>query len=156
MEIKEFIRGKKAVSPVIGVILMVAITVILAAVIGTFVLGLGDQVGETAPSSQFDTTESIEDDEITVTFNHQGGDAVEGEELQVNVNADNVDEENSDLEVDDQRYSAGTSFDVMVKADDDSNSVEGDLTLVWASGDRSSILYTHTLDVSEDDLESTS
>jgi flagellin-like protein len=31
----------RAVSPVIGVILMVAITVILAAVIGTFVLGLG-------------------------------------------------------------------------------------------------------------------
>jgi len=28
---------------------MVAITVILAAVIGTFVLGLGDQLGDTAP-----------------------------------------------------------------------------------------------------------
>jgi flagellin-like protein len=37
----------EAVSPVIGVILMVAITVILAAVIGTFVLGLGDNVQET-------------------------------------------------------------------------------------------------------------
>mgnify|MGYP006276770415 CR=1 FL=1 len=34
----------RAVSPVIGVILMVAITVILAAVIGTFVLGLGESV----------------------------------------------------------------------------------------------------------------
>lgn len=34
----------RAVSPVIGVILMVAITVILAAVIGTFVLGLGDSL----------------------------------------------------------------------------------------------------------------
>jgi len=34
------------VSPVIGVILMVAITVILAAVIGTFVLGLGDSTQE--------------------------------------------------------------------------------------------------------------
>jgi flagellin-like protein len=33
-----------AVSPVIGVILMVAITVILAAVIATFVLGLGDSL----------------------------------------------------------------------------------------------------------------
>ena len=39
-------RDDDAVSPVIGVILMVAITVILAAVIGTFVLGLGDQVSE--------------------------------------------------------------------------------------------------------------
>ncbi|MFP4175060.1 MAG: type IV pilin [Halobacteriales archaeon] len=38
----------KAVSPVIGVILMVAVTVILAAVIGTFVLGLGEETEETA------------------------------------------------------------------------------------------------------------
>lgn len=33
--------GSRGVSPVVGVILMVAITVILAAVIGTFVLDLG-------------------------------------------------------------------------------------------------------------------
>jgi flagellin-like protein len=39
-------RNQKAVSPVIGVILMVAITVILAAVIGTTVLGFGGQVNE--------------------------------------------------------------------------------------------------------------
>jgi len=38
----------RAVSPVIGVILMVAITVILAAVIGTFVLGLGESVDQGA------------------------------------------------------------------------------------------------------------
>ncbi|WP_254537649.1 type IV pilin [Halomarina litorea] len=45
MQLKEFLTGdERAVSPVIGVILMVAITVILAAVIGTFVLGLGDNV----------------------------------------------------------------------------------------------------------------
>lgn len=37
---------ERAVSPVIGVILMVAITVILAAVIAAFVLDLGDSVGE--------------------------------------------------------------------------------------------------------------
>jgi len=36
----------RGVSPVIGVILMVAITVILAAVIASFVLGFGDQVSE--------------------------------------------------------------------------------------------------------------
>jgi flagellin-like protein len=37
---------ERGVSPVIGVILMVAITVILAAVIATFVLGFPDQVSE--------------------------------------------------------------------------------------------------------------
>ncbi|MDX1747991.1 MAG: type IV pilin N-terminal domain-containing protein, partial [Halobacteriales archaeon] len=42
MNIKQLFTDDDAVSPVIGVILMVAITVILAAVIGAFVLGIGD------------------------------------------------------------------------------------------------------------------
>jgi flagellin-like protein len=46
--------ANRAVSPVIGVILMVAITVILAAVIGAFVLEIGDQQ-ETAPNTSFDS-----------------------------------------------------------------------------------------------------
>ncbi len=53
MKLKQLFEDDDAVSPVIGVILMVAITVILAAVIGTFVLGLGDQVGDTAPQASF-------------------------------------------------------------------------------------------------------
>ena len=44
-------RDDSAVSPVIGVILMVAITVILAAVIGTFVLGLGENVEGTSQAA---------------------------------------------------------------------------------------------------------
>ncbi len=39
-------RDDRGVSPVIGVILMVAITVILAAVIASFVLGFGDSVSQ--------------------------------------------------------------------------------------------------------------
>ena len=42
-----FKKGEDAVSPVIGVILMVAITVILAAVIGAFVFGMGSGVQKT-------------------------------------------------------------------------------------------------------------
>jgi len=56
MQFKQLIADDDAVSPVIGVILMVAITVILAAVIGTFVLGLGEQVQDTSPNSQFEFT----------------------------------------------------------------------------------------------------
>ncbi len=52
MTLKEKVASKlsetRAVSPVIGVILMVAITVILAAVIGTFVMGLGNNVDQNA------------------------------------------------------------------------------------------------------------
>jgi len=53
----------RAVSPVIGVILMVAITVILAAVIGTFVLGLGESV-EQNPSAGV----TVDEDTNTVTL----------------------------------------------------------------------------------------
>jgi len=41
---KQFVQNEEAVSPVIGVILMVAITVILAAVIAAFVFGMTGNV----------------------------------------------------------------------------------------------------------------
>lgn len=57
-----------AVSPVIGVILMVAITVILAAVIGTFVLGLGSQVQENAQAGATVDFEAGDPGSVTVTY----------------------------------------------------------------------------------------
>ncbi len=63
------IADDDAVSPVIGVILMVAITVILAAVIGTFVLGIGNETTN-PPQAQFD----FEADGGDVTVTHTGGD----------------------------------------------------------------------------------
>lgn len=97
MDISELLTDEEAVSPVIGVILMVSITVILAAVIGTFVLGLGDQVSSSTPqvSMSFEFTDAAssastnycwtsgsannfasdtDDDLLTVT--HDGGDGI--------------------------------------------------------------------------------
>jgi len=63
------IRNEEAVSPVIGVILMVAITVILAAVIAAFVFGMAGNISKTkvvaATAQQPDATH------IIVTY--QGG-----------------------------------------------------------------------------------
>lgn len=73
----------RAVSPVIGVILMVAITVILAAVIGTFVLGLGDQVQQTSPNAQWDWDQNSSD---ALEVTHEGGDSVTATNLQVTGN----------------------------------------------------------------------
>ncbi|MFC7072497.1 type IV pilin N-terminal domain-containing protein [Halovenus rubra] len=55
MELKNLFKEDDAVSPVIGVILMVAITVILAAVIASFVIGLGDTAGETQPQATWES-----------------------------------------------------------------------------------------------------
>ena len=75
MKLRELLADDDAVSPVIGVILMVAITVILAAVIGTFVLGLGGQVQDTAPNAQFTFSQEDTDgdsvDDLKMT--HDGG-----------------------------------------------------------------------------------
>ena len=73
MKLKNLLAEDRAVSPVIGVILMVAITVIIAAVIGTFVLGLGDQVSESAPQAQFTFNNPSSG---TVSITHDGGDAI--------------------------------------------------------------------------------
>ncbi|NPE28427.1 type IV pilin N-terminal domain-containing protein [Methanococcoides sp. SA1] len=66
-------RNEDAVSPVIGVILMVAITVILAAVIAAFVFGMG--APETAPQASLKGSPA-EINESVVKLEHQGGDMV--------------------------------------------------------------------------------
>ncbi|KAB1185836.1 MULTISPECIES: type IV pilin [Haloferax] len=73
---------------------MVAITVILAAVIGTFVLGLGDQVGNTAPQASFafdytnnsaDESNSIDGDVLKIT--HESGDQIPSGQLSVSISS---------------------------------------------------------------------
>lgn len=67
MENKKSLKNdKRAVAPVIGVILMVAITVILAAVIAAFVFGMG--APPTAPELYFSNLKCDSDnDKITAT-----------------------------------------------------------------------------------------
>ncbi|WP_435063953.1 type IV pilin [Halobaculum sp. EA56] len=78
MDFNALLDDERAVSPVIGVILMVAITVILAAVIGSFVLGLGNSVQQTAPNAnfQFDFEDNDGDGDYNVTATHTGGDTI--------------------------------------------------------------------------------
>jgi FlaG/FlaF family flagellin (archaellin) len=65
---------------------MVAITVILAAVIGTFVLGLGDSLGDSQPTAQLNV--GLDYDNDNVTIEHNGGDSIESDELSVIVEVD--------------------------------------------------------------------
>jgi len=74
----------RGVSPVIGVILMVAITVILAAVIATFVLGLGEQVSSTAPQVTVDWQNTSNSNSINYDAVHNGGATLDPARLSVN------------------------------------------------------------------------
>jgi len=107
------VEDRTGVSPVIGVILMVAITVILAAVIGTFVLGLGDQVGSSQPSASLSisdaSSEYINDTNANETFviNHNNGDTLNEENIRITVR----DEESNNLVIDLDPASANSSVD---------------------------------------------
>ncbi len=90
MKLRQLFADEDAVSPVIGVILMVAITVILAAVIGTFVLGLGQNVNSSAPQANFQFEYSDTNgggltgtagDEVQIT--HTGGQDVDAANVEV-------------------------------------------------------------------------
>lgn len=81
---------ERGVSSVIGVVLMVAVAVILAAVIASFALGIGNQTEDTTPNVQLDVEEKIVDitDRPTnvVVFKHQSGKAIDASNLKVEVN----------------------------------------------------------------------
>jgi FlaG/FlaF family flagellin (archaellin) len=84
MDARTLYTDESAVSQVIGVVLMVGITVLLAATAGTFFMGIGDEQPDKAPqvAVQFDyenpTTGS---DSLTVV--HNGGDTVPAAQLEI-------------------------------------------------------------------------
>ena len=79
----KFTKNDEAVSPVIGVILMVAITVILAAVIAAFVFGMAGNISKTKVVAA--TVQQPAGDTIVVTY--QGGqDAPTLHNLTVSIN----------------------------------------------------------------------
>ncbi|PSP94540.1 type IV pilin [Halobacteriales archaeon QS_4_62_28] len=79
MDLKQLFNDDDAVSPVIGVILMVAITVILAAVIASFVLGLGDQASQTTPTASFGF--DYDSDNGYVVVSHESGASIDHDAL---------------------------------------------------------------------------
>ncbi|MGI5990760.1 MAG: type IV pilin [Methanosarcina sp.] len=86
---KLFRKDEKAVSPVIGVILMVAITVILAAAIGSSVFSKG--TAESAPQANLNIKSGgfVSDTNTTaiVTFEHLGGSDINFDPLKTKVMA---------------------------------------------------------------------
>ena len=143
---KLFEMDDRAVSPVIGVILMVAITVILAAVIGTFVLGLGDQVGDTSPNANF-AIDFVDDDHFEVV--HDGGDSIDSSNLFVSdgtsTDAWNKGDPSFDANADQNgTVSAGSTFYTDTSMTDVTTDINGDTTdtvrVIWESGDTSSTL----------------
>ncbi|GGC48583.1 type IV pilin [Haloferax sulfurifontis] len=154
MQLTNLFNDDSAVSPVIGVILMVAITVILAAVIGTFVLGLGDQVSETSPqaSFSFDFANDVSDSNTAaqLVITHESGTSISADRLTVTVDgtgvaADTTDDYSFSSEFPDD-VEAGSSATVEKDAAGDDVWEGESIRVVWTSesGSSSATLHSQT------------
>jgi len=150
MQLKQLLQDDDAVSPVIGVILMVAITVILAAVIATFVLGLGDSISDTAPQASFSFDwegNSSTDDALKIR--HTGGDTLDASNLknrgQYTSSSDITDCDWTAKYGSDSEITAGNSFTIGSESSEycgtDVGS-DGEVDVIWerAEGDSSATL----------------
>jgi len=137
-KLKAALDDDRGVSPVIGVILMVAITVILAAVIGTFVLGLGDSLQQT-PQAQLDAELTDYDDDGTedeVVIHHNGGDAIEWGDITIEFSGESaIDKPSDDL----------TVGNTQVVIDDDTDLPESGDTITLIHDPSDSIILEVTL-----------
>lgn len=133
-----------AVSPVIGIVLMVAITVVLTTAVGTFVLDLGGE-SKTAPAPyvnwEFEAHPgsaadfSASDDEITIT--HAQGDALT-EDIGVLIDGERV-SDSGGLAFESGADPWGSSFgpgDSVVVEEASGSIEEGDRVLVVYRPDR--------------------
>jgi len=85
MQLPQILREERGASPVIGVILMVAIAVILAAAVGGYVLNEGDQIPDDVPQASFsydyDNTENV-------TITHTSGDSIDNGTIEIQIDGE--------------------------------------------------------------------
>jgi len=127
-------RDERGVSPVIGVILMVAITVILAAVIASFVLGFGDSVSENVQAgADISSTQGDQDGEVTVTWISEGN----ADHLNVSVSGDTDNlSANSSETIDEVGGTVTYSEDTDLAGDDNPTQITVTVTAVGSEGTR--------------------
>lgn len=138
MKVSDLVTENRAASPVVGAVLMVAIAVVLAAVVGSMMLGLGTGTPEAPPSTSFDIAfephsggYSNADDVIRITVT--GGDTID-DPTEIKVGPNRVDE-SSNL-----TYAPTGGFTVPIEAGDEI-AVEENGTDAIHAGDEVFVIY---------------
>lgn len=159
MELKRLFLEDDAVSSTIGVVMMVAVTVILAAAVGMFALGLTENSANKMPSASIETewgTTTISGTTYTtVDITMLGGDAVQAKYVTVQLEGAIVWNDNSGAGAgglatyDSKTWSLDKikSGDTLGLREDSTTISTGDkIEVVWNNGDRSQILGSGTAD----------
>lgn len=133
--------ANRGVSPVIGVILMVAVTVMLAAVVGVFVLSM-DTGSDAPPQITVEgQNERLSIPSASVSFEHTGGETVPEATQDIRIQYPDGELVRPRLSGSDGTYSIGDEL-----SDDSTNINQGDVVrLVWVGGDRQTVLAEYTV-----------
>jgi flagellin-like protein len=112
---KQFLRSERGVSPVIGVILMVAITVVMGAVVAGFAYGY---LGNTAkaPSVALSVLDDPSD-QVSVLVKHNGGESIGANEWKGSLTAGKESSANFTTLGSSEALSTGTVLDVGTDSD---------------------------------------
>lgn len=76
-------RPTRAATPVVGIVLLVAVVVVLAGVVTVFALGMGERLEPEAPTISVSHSLVEDGSERTVAITHEGGEGVRAEHLYV-------------------------------------------------------------------------
>ncbi|WP_324755788.1 type IV pilin N-terminal domain-containing protein [Haloarcula montana] len=126
---------ERGVSPVIGTVLLVALTVLLSALIGTLAFGFASGMAQDSPLVDF----RMNQNRTTVVLTHAGGDTVAGEDVHIVSgsrgwlgNYAGTDRQACDTVI--STVTPGTECQI-------SGVTSGDIYLVWRSNGRSATLF---------------
>lgn len=148
MQVSRILTDENAVSSTIGVVLMVAVTVILAAAVGTFALGLAEESTKETPSASVEIKWGAVGGDDTVDITIVGGDSVKSRFVTV-VHQDGTDLWTDSGTTDVSTYGGKTwsgdeiqSGDTLGLREDSSAVFQTDDTvkIVWNNGQKSQVL----------------
>ena len=154
--VRSFMKNNRAVSPVIGIVLMIALVVILAGVVGSGALGFLDGFGEDA-SADVTFEENAADEEVDALVRSVSEDT---EQLEFLVNGEPADEVDGDEVLDDEGFmeevddvTSGTTVTIDASETDGMDLGPGDdFTVVAYTANDDSVTATYTISERWDDL----
>lgn len=152
-DFRGLLTDDEAVSSVIGVVLMVAVTIVLAASIGVFVLGIGTGLTDPTPQATLSMSSSVGGTAGAdyVNVSSEGGESFAAADVYVTVDGTKAWDGPGNYQANftsgaskwKNDVEAGSRLDIV---EDGADSIrDGDeVQVIWSTGDSSSILYTGT------------
>lgn len=142
-------RNRRAVAPVLGIVMMVAIAVSLAAVVGLSAFGVADEIADVGPSASFEYDYDYDEgwgDGDSITITHAAGDEIRADRIEIEIQgADTIPGEEV---FDDEVVTAGSSATIDYETGNEGENWSGGSTIriVWqGSAGETSVVSSRTI-----------